>query len=138
MGFYDRSVSEALRHKVTFVLENGNRIETTGAHGEKLNQIAHRCDVVIQQTCGGSPSCADCKVKVLENLKTAFLAPESAEIALLGNIYHITHERLSCQALLGDDTSVFVPDAGKIREKHLQRSQEWQQKRKQQKNQRKK
>lgn len=98
--------------KVQFHLESGNQVvDASGEKGEKLNQIAHRHGVVIQQSCGGVPSCTDCKIIVLKNFDQSFYPMEGPEKRLLGNVYHITHERLACQALVNDDTSVLVPNA---------------------------
>lgn len=50
----------------------------------------------IKSGCGGTGSCADCVVKILTG--DEFLSePTQAESRLLGNVYHITKERLSCQ-----------------------------------------
>ena len=53
-------------------------------------------DVYVKSSCGGHASCNDCLVKVTagaENLN----APSFEETQLLGNVFHITKERLACQ-----------------------------------------
>jgi ferredoxin len=77
--------------------------------GETLVQAAFRAGVVIQQTCGGTPSCTDCRVKILDNWENALEPPEGPEVRLTGNVYFITHERLSCQAIIKESCSVYVP-----------------------------
>lgn len=56
----------------------------------------------LRSSCGGHASCSDCLIKVLsgeDNLNS----PSFAEIQLLGNVFHITKERLACQTtLLGE------------------------------------
>jgi len=77
--------------------------------GELLTQVAYRAGVLIQQTCGGTPSCTDCKVIVKNGVDTGFEAPLGPELRLMGNVYYITHERLACQAQVKGDSSVYVP-----------------------------
>ncbi|MDH4466442.1 MAG: 2Fe-2S iron-sulfur cluster-binding protein [Bacteriovoracaceae bacterium] len=53
--------------------------------------------VAIKSSCGGHASCADCVVKIVrgeENLTP----PPFEELRLLGNVFHLTRERLCCQA----------------------------------------
>jgi 2Fe-2S ferredoxin len=105
--------------KIQFNLESdpNNPKEALAELDERLTAVALRAGVTIQQTCGGTPSCADCKIKVLEGVDSGFDSPQSAEIRLLGNIYFITHERLSCQALVKGDATVFVPKIRRRAEK---------------------
>lgn len=58
----------------------------------------------IKSSCGGCASCGDCVIKVHTGEKN--LTPQTfEETSLLGNVYHITKERLSCQTqVLGDVT----------------------------------
>lgn len=80
--------------------------------GETITQVAYRAGVAIQQTCGGTPSCGDCVIKVDKATPDdAFAAMEHAEQALLGNVYFITRERLSCQTVIKNDSTVHVPNA---------------------------
>ena len=83
--------------------------------GELLTQVAYRAGVVIQQTCGGSPSCTDCRVVVKEGHEEAFEEMQHAEKTLLGNVYFITKERLACQAILKNSCTLWVPDPKRYR-----------------------
>lgn len=83
--------------------------------GELLTQVAYRAGVVIQQTCGGTPSCTDCKVIVREGLETGFEAPVGAEMRLMGNVSHLTRERLSCQSIVKNASTVYVPSPAAAR-----------------------
>jgi 2Fe-2S ferredoxin len=61
----------------------------------------------IKTTCGGCASCADCVVKVIagaENINE----PTFEEKQLLGNVFHITKERLSCQTKIKGDITVDI------------------------------
>ena len=103
---------------VTFICEAGGApIVADAAPGETLVQVAYRAGVTIQQTCGGTPSCTDCRCVVREGIDDGFEPPEGAEKRLLGNVYFITHERLACQALVKGSSCVFVPDPSKRKKK---------------------
>lgn len=53
-------------------------------------------EVYVKSSCGGHGSCGDCVVKVTFGEDN--LSPQTfAELQLLGNVFHITKERLSCQ-----------------------------------------
>lgn len=53
----------------------------------------------IKSSCNGQGSCGDCVVKVLAGM-SALNRPTFSETKLLGNVFHITKERLSCQCSL--------------------------------------
>ncbi|NCN27933.1 (2Fe-2S)-binding protein [bacterium] len=112
---------------ITFVNQDTKAESTlTAEKGELLTQVAHRAGIVIQQTCGGSPSCTDCKIKVIsDNFLEAFEAPLGPELRLMGNIFHITRERLSCQAKVISSCKIEYPDAKTIKDKASARSKKW-------------
>ena len=83
--------------------------------GELLTQVAYRAGVVIQQTCGGTPSCTDCKVVVREGLESGFEPPTGPELRLMGNVSHLTRERLSCQSIVKNCATVYVPSPAAAR-----------------------
>ncbi len=77
--------------------------------GTTIMEAANRVGVQIQTTCGGKASCRLCRVKVLEGFE--LVSPmEFAEVNALGNVFFITHERLSCQTRLLGDVAVEVPE----------------------------
>lgn len=53
-------------------------------------------DIYVKSSCGGVGSCGDCVIKVHTG-ENNLTPPTFAEIKLLGNVFHITKERLSCQ-----------------------------------------
>lgn len=60
--------------------------------------------IYIKSSCGGCASCSDCIIKVRSG-EEGLTTPKFEETRLLGNVYHITKERLSCQAqVIGDVT----------------------------------
>ncbi|HXH30228.1 MAG TPA: 2Fe-2S iron-sulfur cluster-binding protein [Bacteriovoracaceae bacterium] len=58
----------------------------------------------IKSSCGGCATCTDCMIVVKSGELN--LSPQTfEELRLLGNVFHITKERLSCQTkILGDVT----------------------------------
>ena len=70
--------------------------------GDSLLDAARTCDAPVQTLCNGIGACVQCRVKVLENPEN-LSTPGALETELIGNLYHITQERLGCQArVLGD------------------------------------
>jgi uncharacterized 2Fe-2S/4Fe-4S cluster protein (DUF4445 family) len=84
-------------------------LEVECAAGESLFELARRLGVPVATACVGNATCGLCRMKVLaggEHL-SAFNAGERKH---LGNVYFITHQRLSCQARVLDGTvAVEVP-----------------------------
>ena len=61
--------------------------------------------VYVKSSCGGHASCSDCIVKILGG--EGFLTPPPfEEIQLLGNVFHITKERLACQVKVTGDVTL--------------------------------
>ena len=63
--------------------------------------------IYIKSSCGGVASCTDCKIKIVSG-EDALTTPPFEEIQLLGNVFHITKERLSCQAKICSDEEVTI------------------------------
>lgn len=90
--------------------------------GKNLLTTLREAGVYVKSTCGGVASCSDCIVKILageDNLNT----PTFDETKLIGNVFHITKERLSCQIQASGDFTVDlsghdkVADASKLQAK---------------------
>lgn len=95
---------------ITFCLADGSEHKIEVPAGTKITQAAYKAGVRITQTCGGTPSCTDCKVVVIQESSQGSLEPmQGAEARLLGNVFHITKERLSCQAVIKDSLTIKVP-----------------------------
>jgi ferredoxin len=109
--------------KISFVREaDGSEVTVDADPGETIVQAAYRAGVLITQTCGGTPSCTDCRVIVKKGIEDGFEPPEGPEKRLMGNVYFITHERLACQTLLKNDSCVIVPKARSIDSKKQRHS----------------
>ncbi len=98
--------------KITF-LPSGTCIEVH--EGVTLFNAAPRADVAIPSQCGGRCACALCRVEVIEG--SEFLSPLAwDEEEHLGNSFHLTRERLSCQCRVFGDVVVKIV-APPVREK---------------------
>ncbi len=88
-------------HKVT-LWPSGETLELNGEE-TLLNQLK-KAGKKIKSSCGGCATCSDCIIVVKSGESN--LTPQTfEELRLLGNVFHITKERLSCQTkILGDVT----------------------------------
>ena len=88
---------------IAVVFKNSDGVwRTQVAVGKSLLAAALKCGAPVHSLCNGIGACVQCKVKVLKNADN-LSKPESLETDLIGNLYHITQERLGCQArALGD------------------------------------
>jgi ferredoxin len=94
---------------VHFILEDGSERKIEVSVGTKLTQAAYAAGIQIQQTCGGTPSCTDCMIKVLNEQEGGSLEEmQGPEKRLLGNVYHLTKERLACQAVIRNSLTIKV------------------------------
>jgi ferredoxin len=88
-------------HKVTLRPE-GRVVEV--AEGKNLLEALRETDTYIKSSCGGVASCSDCIIKIVSG-EDNITPPPFEELKLLGNVFHITKERLACQTkILGDVT----------------------------------
>lgn len=87
--------------KVKFLPQNVEyEIET----GESVLELAKRTGVFVKSLCGGMPSCAECRVRIVEGSHNV-MPPGTKEKSLIGSAYFIDHSRLSCQVkCMGDIT----------------------------------
>lgn len=73
--------------------------------GESLLEAAHRVEAPVYTLCGGIAACIQCRVRILEG-DTHLSPPGALEKDRIGNIFHITRERLACQARVSGDVVV--------------------------------
>lgn len=96
----------AILHKVTLRPE-GRIVEIE--EGKNLLTALREVDVYIKSSCGGHATCADCIIKVVSG-EDYLTPPPFEELKLLGNVFHITKERLACQTCI---TGAVTIDIGK-------------------------
>lgn len=71
-------------------------IEIEGNPNKTLLQMAQENQIKIKSICNGKPSCAECRVKILEGSSNV-PPPGKEELNLIGTSYFIDNRRLSCQ-----------------------------------------
>ena len=99
-------------HKV-ILLPSGQQVNVP--EGKALLHALREQGVYIKSTCGGVASCGDCVVKIHSG--ESCLTPSTfAELKLLGNVYHITRERLSCQTMVVGDCTIDIGEHDKARD----------------------
>jgi ferredoxin, 2Fe-2S len=82
--------------------------EVLDVNGEEtlLNQLK-KAGKKIKSSCGGCATCSDCTIVVKSGEMN--LSPQTfEELRLLGNVFHITKERLSCQTKLSGDVTIDI------------------------------
>ena len=75
--------------------------------GQNLYQLLSKTSVGVRSSCGGVGACGDCVVKIL-NGESNLSDFNITEKHYLGNVYHLTKERLSCQVIVNGDCEVSV------------------------------
>lgn len=89
-----RADQESTEHEVEFV-RGEERWRTRALSGSTLFDVAHDAGAPVETLCHGIGACVRCKVKLTMGDLTP---PTPLERDRLGNIFHLTKERLSCQA----------------------------------------
>ena len=87
------------------VLPSGKVIDVK--KDENLRDCLIKNGFEIKSTCGGCASCASCVVKIVAG-DEALSEISFEEKQLLGSVYHITKERLSCQTKVNGNLTVDI------------------------------
>lgn len=61
----------------------------------------------IKSTCGGCASCGQCVI-VIKDGEANLQDPSFEEKQLIGNVFHITKERLACQTFMTGDITIDI------------------------------
>lgn len=69
-------------------------------------------DLYIKSSCGGHANCTDCVIKIQDGTDNVN-EPTFAETQLLGNVFHITKERLACQCFVKGEITVDISNHDK-------------------------
>lgn len=88
--------------KVKFLPQN---VEVEVTPAKSLLQIATENNLEIRSICKGVPSCAECRVRIVEGDQNV-LPPSKAELNLIGTSYYIDSRRLSCQLRCFGDVTI--------------------------------
>ncbi len=79
--------------KIKFLPQN---IEIDVNPEKSLLKLAQENGIKIKSICNGTPSCAECRIKIVEGDQNV-PAPSKAELNLIGTSYFLDGRRLSCQ-----------------------------------------
>jgi ferredoxin len=91
-------------HKIT-LWPSGEILEVNGE--ETLLAQLKKAGKKIKSSCGGCATCSDCMIVVKSGEMN--LSPQTfEELRLLGNVFHITKERLSCQTKVTGDVTLDI------------------------------
>lgn len=91
-------------HKVTLKPE-GKVVEI--AEGKNLLAALRETDTYVKSSCGGHATCTDCIIKIVSG-EDNLTPPPFEELKLLGNVFHITKERLACQTMITGDVTIDI------------------------------
>lgn len=91
-------------HKLTLRPDN-QAIEVDST--KTLLQSLKENDVYIKSSCGGVATCSDCICKIVSG-EDNLVSPGFSELKLLGNVFHITKERLLCQTKIVGDVTIDI------------------------------
>ncbi len=82
--------------------------EVLELNGEEtlLNQLK-KAGKKIKSSCGGCATCGDC-VLIVKSGELNLTPSTFEEVRLLGNVFHITKERLSCQTKITGDVTLDI------------------------------
>lgn len=111
--------------KVKFIPQN---VEFEIQPGQSVMNLAHEKGIPIHSTCNGMPSCAECRVRVVEG-EHNLLSPSKKELSLIGTGYYIDQRRLSCQLVCFGDVTIDTKEhldrlnTGHVTKKFLSRVQ---------------
>ena len=79
--------------KIKFVPQN---VEVEVDSNRSVLELAKEAGLQIKSVCGGTPSCAECKIQIAEG-EYNVLPPSEKELSLIGTAHFVDHSRLSCQ-----------------------------------------
>ncbi len=84
--------------------------------GKNLLACLREQNIYIKSSCGGHATCSDCIIKV-ESGEDYVTPPPFNELKLLGNVFHITKERLACQTCVtGGNITIDITKHDKARD----------------------
>ena len=79
--------------KVKFIPQN---VEFDISPDQSVMELAHEKGLFIKSICNGMPSCAECRVRLVEG-ESNVLDPSAKELSLIGSAHFLDQRRLSCQ-----------------------------------------
>ncbi len=93
-----------MKHNVT-LKPSGIVVEIE--EGKNLLSALREQDIYVKSSCGGHATCGDCIVKIVSG-EDNVTPPPFSELKILGNVFHITKERLACQVCVTGDITLDI------------------------------
>lgn len=87
-------------------LSHNDQVIEANSNDSVLTQLK-AAGLSIKSTCGGCASCGQCTV-VIKKGDSHLQEPTFEEKQLIGNVFHITKERLACQTYLSGDVTIDI------------------------------
>jgi ferredoxin len=75
--------------------------------GKNVLELLREKDIYIKSSCGGHATCNDCIIKIVSGEDNLSPSP-FPELKLLGNVFHITKERMACQLSVTGDVTIDI------------------------------
>ena len=72
---------------------------------QSVLEVAQENNIFVKSVCGGVPSCAECRVRVIDG-EYNVLPPSHNELSLIGTAHFVDRRRLSCQLRCFGDITV--------------------------------
>ncbi|MBY0412556.1 MAG: 2Fe-2S iron-sulfur cluster binding domain-containing protein [Bdellovibrionales bacterium] len=94
-------------HKVTLRATGSENKVVEIEEGKNLLVALRETDTYIKSSCGGHATCTDCIIKIVSG-EDNLTPPPFEELKLLGNVFHITKERLACQTMILGDVTIDI------------------------------
>lgn len=91
-------------HKITLRPSNES-VEVP--EGLNLLEALRECGTYVKSSCGGHATCSDCIIKIVSG-EDNVSPPPFSELKLLGNVFHITKERLACQVTITGPVTIDI------------------------------
>ena len=89
------------------IFERGDERWTAQASsGDSIFHVARGAQAPVETLCHGIGACVRCKVKVVEG---ELSRPTPVERDKMGNIFHLTGERMACQAQVTGPVRLELP-----------------------------
>jgi len=90
--------------KMTFISQDGKRIEVEAPVGLSVLEIAHRNSIDLEGACEGSLACSTCHVIVEAEDFDRLSEPTEEEEDMLDLAFGLTHtSRLGCQIIMTEE-----------------------------------
>lgn len=95
--------------KVTFLGQDGSRVEIDAPVGLSLLEIAHKNGIELEGACEGSLACSTCHVIVANEFYDRIPEATENEEDMLDLAFGLTHtSRLGCQILITEEIDGLV------------------------------